>query len=295
MSDNVVSEMEELSHAAKERLAYIDFSLQFYGHVARNDLIQRFKTGLANCTRDFTAYKERAPKNLTLNHQDKRYYRTAEFQPLFRHDPEAILTGLCRGFGNGISTDVESSDVCLDAVRLMHPKSYIIAALMRAIHNGKAISCGYVSISSGESAREIVPHSIVNNGHRWHVRAFDRAHNQFRDFVTTRFTQIEILEQAPELKEQKQADEQWNKLVNLVLIPHPSLSQTLAIEMDYAMQDGQLVLPVRAALASYILRQWQVDCSENSRIIGQGCQLALANREELISVENIHLAPGYTG
>jgi hypothetical protein len=46
-----------LSHAQQDRLAFIDFSLQYFGHVARTDLIQRFQTGLAASTRDFSTYK----------------------------------------------------------------------------------------------------------------------------------------------------------------------------------------------------------------------------------------------
>lgn len=286
-------ELHELNHGARERLAFIDFSLQYFGHISRAELTERFKTGLAASTRDFTAYKELAPANLCLNHKDKRYYRTAQFQPVFQHDPEAVLHQLCQGFGNGISTLVESSQVCLDAVRLIHPDANIIAGLMRAITNQQAIRCGYVSVSSGETERELVPHAMVNNGHRWHVRAFDRHHQQFRDFVCTRFTHVTELEEVSAPYEQSGEDKQWNQKVELHLIPHPEITQTRAVEMDYNMTDGALRLTVRAALASYILRQWQVDCSADHRIKGQGCQLALANPQDLTDIENMQLAPGF--
>lgn len=285
--------LDNFNHAQKERLAFIDFSLQYFGVIARGDLIDRFQTGLAASTRDFSAYRELAPDNMELRHQTKSYHRTQKFSPLFNHDPETILTGLCRGFGNGLSTTVNPSDVCLDAVRLIHPNAEIIAALTRAIHNNKPIRCKYVSISSGESAREIVPHSIVNNGHRWHVRAFDRKHKQFRDFVCTRFTMIEVMDEFISVEESRHYDEQWNKIIKLQLVAHPSIEHPLAIEMDYGMTDGELNLEIRAALASYLLRQWQVDCSKQHRIVGQGCQLALANHDVLQDVENMQLAPGY--
>lgn len=285
--------LDSLSHAARERLAFIDFSLQYFGHISRTELTQRFKTGLAASTRDFSNYKELAPGNMSLRHQDKRYYREKAFEPVFSHDPEVILNQLCQGFGNGISTLVEPGQACFDAVRLIHPKPVIIAALMRAITNQMVIKCGYVSVSSGETNRELVPHAIVNNGHRWHVRAFDRKHQQFRDFVCTRFTWVDELSEVSAPYELQDQDEQWNTMVDLTLVPHPELKQTLAVEMDYDMSDGQLLLSVRSALASYVLRQWQVDCSEEHRITGQGCQLALANCTELKNVENMHLAPGF--
>ena len=142
----IKNKLAELTHAQKDRLAFIDFSLQFFGHVSRTDLIKRFATGLAASTRDFSTYKELAPYNLILRHQTKSYHRTDDFQPIFKHDPEVILASLSRGFGNGISTGVQPSEQCFDAVRLIHPNVAIIAGIMRAIHNKQAIKCCYVSV-----------------------------------------------------------------------------------------------------------------------------------------------------
>lgn len=104
--------MDSLTHVQKERLAFIDFSLQYFGQVSRTDLIQRFKTGLAACTRDLSTYRELAPHNLILSHQTKNYHRTDNFKPIFEHDTEAILTGLCRGFGDGLSNGIQASGYC---------------------------------------------------------------------------------------------------------------------------------------------------------------------------------------
>lgn len=288
----VNKKLTDLTHAQKDRLAFIDFSLQFFGHVARTDLIQRFKTGLAASTRDFSTYKELAPENLILRHQTKSYHRTHDFQPVFKHDPEAILTSLSRGFGNGIANGIQPSEQCFDAVRLIHPNITIIASLMRAIHNKQAVKCGYVSVSSGETERALVPHSIVNNGHRWHVRAYDRKGNRFRDFVCTRFTFVDLLEGSLHVHEASPYDQQWQQMVDIVLIPHPKIKQPKAIEMDYDMLDGKLSIQLRAAVAAYLLRQWQVDCSADNSDNHLGCQLALANLEVLELIDNISLAPG---
>ena len=53
-----------------------------------------------------------------------------------------------------------------------------------------------------------------------------------------------------------------------------------------------LSIQLRAAVAAYVLRQWQVDCSVEQTDNLLGSQLALANREVLKSIENISLAPG---
>jgi len=279
--------------AQRERLAFIDFNLQFFARLSRSDLINRFKTGLAASTRDFAAYKDIAPNNLHLDHSTKQYWRTNSFEPLFQFSPDAILQSVSKGFSDGITAPTQPSQHCFDAVQLIHPNVHIIAALMRGIHNQLACKVRYVSISSGESERIIVPHAIVNNGHRWHVRAFDEKSSSFRDFVCTRFTQVTTTQQAALSQQGAQFDEQFNRLVSLVLMVHPDISHPQAIEMDYAMQQGEKIMQVRAALAAYVLRQWQVDCSFEHRILNQGCQLALKNHEVLASIENPQLAPGF--
>ena len=289
---DVARERDALPHAQRERLAFIDFSLQYFGHVSRQELIDRFATGLAASTRDFSAYKSLAPDNLTLDHHAKRYRRTTAFRAVFSHNPEVILNSLSMGFGDGIATAVRPSSHCVNAVNLIHPKAEIIAGLTRAIHNCYPVNVFYVSVTSGGRHRLIVPHAIVNNGHRWHVRAFDGETESFRDFVCTRFTDIEPVSRELTHNELAEQDTAWQRKVSLTLTPHPSLSHREAIELDYGMESGRKELTVRAALAAYLLRYWQVDCSNGAKITGQGCQLALQNLDVLEQIENAHLAPG---
>mgnify|MGYP000209266898 CR=1 FL=1 len=298
--------LDSLTHAQKERLAFIDFSLQYFGQVARADLIQRFKTGLAACTRDLTAYRELAPKNLKLFHQTKNYHRTDNFQPIFEHNPEVILTGLCRGFGDGLSNDIQASEHCIDATRLVHPKSEVIATLMRAINSQQAVACEYVSLSSGQSKREIVPHAIVNNGHRWHVRAFDRKSKEFRDFVCTRLQNVTEIKKHEVSNiesivlgnhELRTNDHQWNKVVQVTLKPHPSIKYKKAIELDYNMENGQTTPEGRTSLLGYLRRQWRVDCTDDASLKGNEYQLWLSNVSHvkivLEGLTELAIAPGY--
>lgn len=43
--------LDDLPRAQKERLAFIDFCLNYYDEISRADLIARFQTGLAAATR----------------------------------------------------------------------------------------------------------------------------------------------------------------------------------------------------------------------------------------------------
>ncbi|RTR32094.1 WYL domain-containing protein [Shewanella atlantica] len=287
-----MNSMDNLSHAQKQRLAFIDFSLQYFGQVSRQDLIKKFATGLAAATRDFASYREFAPDNMALVHQTKSYHRKPEFKALFQHEPEGILHGLAKGFGDGLSQPISPSEICIDAVQLIHPDTDIIAALMRAIQNKRALKIKYVSVSSGEREREIVPHALVNNGQRWHVRAFDRTHAVFTDFVVTRIKAISSASSEPKFNETQVKDSQWDNMITLNLIPHPSLKHPEAIALDYQMQDNKLEVVTRAALAGYLLRQWSVDCSAKHQISSGVCQLALSNLDILSQVEHLTIVPG---
>jgi len=71
-------------------------------------------------------------------------------------------------------------------------------------------------------------------------------------------------------------------------VQHPD-----TIEADYGMQGGVLRTRVRAALAGYLLRQWNVDCTESHSLKGAEYHLWLRNYLSLVDVTNLSLAPGY--
>lgn len=286
--------LDDLPHAQKERLAFIDFCLNYYGEISRADLIARFQTGLAAATRDFTTYKAFAANNLELNHQTKSYHRTDHFFPLFKHETEEVLASLTRGFGDGLFALSETSQVCVGSSQLNKPSTEILSAVTRAIRRKTVLIIDYVSLSSGPSQRVIVPHSLANNGSRWHIRAFDRSSQSFRDFVITRIKSTQqIVDDINSQKESVSADKQWNRIVDLTFIPHPKAKYPQAIELDYGMGNGRLDVECRAAMAGYLLHRWGVDCSTGYQLDASEYQLALKENAVLYGVDSAYLAPGY--
>ncbi|WP_448213527.1 WYL domain-containing protein [Colwellia sp. MEBiC06753] len=285
---------ENLSFSQKQRLAYIDFLLMFRGYFSRNDLTTKFEMGMANATRDISLYKELARTNLTFDNVDKSYYQTKDFKPLFTHDARKTLVKLANDISDGFDAIGDINFPVEAPSQLNVPDIFIVAKIVQAILNEQAVSIIYTSLSSGSAAREIVPHAIVDNGLRWHVRAFDRKSNSFRDFVLTRISKVTIKPKVPEQFELKIEDHQWNRMMPLQLVPHPNNVQfSTAIELDYGMQKGILDLNVRAALAGYLLRRWNVDCTEDASMSGGEYQLWLRNRQTLYGAENLAIAPGY--
>ncbi|HCA75007.1 MAG TPA: WYL domain-containing protein [Alteromonas sp.] len=285
--------LASISFAQRQRLAYIDFCLMFKGVIYRQDLINRFEVGLSAGSRDFNLYKEMAPDNLEYDSREKRYFQTSQFKPLFEHDAQRTLTKLANDISDGFDAIGDIHFPVEAPSSLNVPDIFIVAKLVQAILNNRAVSVIYTSLSSGSAARELVPHAIVDNGLRWHVRAFDRKSQSFRDFVLTRVSKV-TLKSEPAANELAEYDSEWHRMIPLQLVPHPkNVSFPTAIEMDYGMENSQLLINVRAAMAGYLLRRWNVDCTERGTLEGAEYQLWLQNRFTLRDVDNLAIAPGY--
>ncbi|MCP3849627.1 MAG: WYL domain-containing protein [Gammaproteobacteria bacterium] len=288
----------ELNQAQKERLSHIDFRLMFLGVMQRNDLIQQFGMKEASATRDIALYRKLAEENITYNTKERRYFFNSDFIPLFDYAPERALAALSSGFGdNYIGNKGKSMLPCEIPTQLNVTQLETLSTLTRAIHQHQVVKVKYHSLSSGASTREIVPLALVDNGLRWHIRAFDRKQSRFGDFVVNRISHPTTISSSIEEHESKESDIQWNRIVELEIVPHPSLKYPDTIAMDYAMQGNNnnryLNINVRAAVAGYLLRLWNIDCSEKHLLKGGEYHLWLKNYPALYGVENLVIAPGY--
>lgn len=284
---------ESLSHAQRERLAYIDFRLYFFGEIGRPDLSGRFGVAPAGATRDLALYREIAPQNIEFDGSNKIYRISTDFAPLFKHASQRVLSAIALGFGDGVNGHSHALLPCESPAVLSSPKMDVLAPICRAIHAKRPVAIRYHSMSSGESERVIVPFALVDTGLRWHVRAFDRKSGEFRDFVVTRIEAPTLLDEEPKANERPDNDIQWTRIVELDLVPHPRLARPEIIKMDYGMTDGSIRMRVRAAVAGYMLLRWSVDASPDHSLKEEQYRLWLSDPLALYGVENAKLAPGY--
>lgn len=293
LSTSVGPSLSGLTRTQLERMSYIDFRLYFLGELRRADMMNRFGIAPAGATRDIAQYRELAPQNLFLD--SSKVYRPSEsFVPLFGHSPQRVLTALSQGFGQGVGDLSQSLIRCELPAFLIEPSMAILAPITRAINLGKAVRLGYTSVEHGRTVKEIVPLALVNNGVRWHVRAFDRTHREFRDFVLSRMDSPVVLEDGEVAREeQSDSDMQWSRIIELELVPHPRHPRPDVVTMDYDMPDGVLRVKVRAAHAGYLLRLWSVDCSPDHRLEGLEFALWLRDPLSLYGSSSARLAPGY--
>lgn len=295
LSAHTESDLEQrYTYAQRQRLSYIDFKLFFTGSLTRAEIVSHFQLGVAAATRDINYYKQEAPNNVYYDHQQKCYFISDEFEPLFAHDPRKTLIKLANQISDGFDP-INSVHFPIESPSPLNiPDIHVVAKLSQAILRHKPVSVIYTSLSSGSKSRVIIPHSIVDNGLRWHVRAYDQASKSFRDFVLTRIMHIKIENRSIQAGESKSNDHQWDLVLPLQIVPHPkNVKHPNAIELDFEMQNGLLEVNVRAAMAGYLLRRWNIDCSKTKTLSGREFQLALSNPEALYGVHNATLAPGY--
>lgn len=283
-----------MSSAQSDRLVFIDFRLMFLGEISRQDLIDRFGISEPAATRDLSVYREERPDNLIYSHAERTYLISESFSPLFEHETADALAMIVHGHLAISKQNRKSMIRCDLPTQLDHPDPNMVGVITRAINRNQVISIEYRSHSSGQTRRQIVPFAIIDNGLRWHIRAFDRRQNRFSDFVIARISSPQVEELPIHEHERWEQDIQWNRIVELELVPHPKRLHPETTTFEYQMKDGVMKLRLRAAVAGYFLRRWNVDCSIDHHLEGNEYQLWLKNRETLYGVETLEIAPGYS-
>jgi len=274
-----------------ERLRYIEFCLKFLGAFSRSGLIDKFGIGTAAASRDISLYKEKAPQNFSHSSNSKNFALNDSWESLFEFSSSEVLNLLTGRTVQSNNRSYIPNDI-LDVID--DPKIDIIAPLSRAIYNKKAIQVDYFSNSSGFSTKLLIPHAYIHNGSRWHVRAYDRTKSRFADFLISRFRKLEIIDEDALDNEYQSNDNQWNRIVDLEIIPHPDYAEPEAVIYEFNMEDGVLRKSIRASSVGYFLQKLKVDCSKTPPE-KNFYRLKLKNRLALYGIENMHLVPSFEG
>ena len=287
-------QLSTMTQSQRDRLAFLELRLRFVGEFRRQDLVERFGIQAAAATRDIGQYKELGPRNLDYDTKRKVYVRADWFRPVFDFAASRVLTWLSQGFGDGEPMRVRQLVACEGSELSINLDLDMLSVLTRAICKKAAVEISYRALSSGLTTREIVPFALADNGQRWHVRAFDRRSGDFRDFVLTRIADARSVAGSVQEHETSDQDIQWNRIAEIELVPHPAnVQHPDTIESEYGMENGALRMRVRAAMAGYLMRRWNVDCTEDHSLKGVEYHLWLRNRQALYGVTNLVLAPGY--
>lgn len=270
---------QELNREQRQCFAYIEIIIQWEGRLTQHHLQQEFGFGRSKAKKLLTEYTDLLPNNLIYDASLKGHKPSDQFTPAFT---QGHIDEYCRSE----LSDVIGIQLLEAPLRNIDPN--LIRPILRAIRNQQRIDIGYQSLSSPDyESRIISPHSLVFDGLRYHVRAHCEKNNAYRDFVLSRFCfENEALKPEFEGPSEfgKEQDQEWNTQLVLSIEPDTRLNeqQQRIIGLDYQMQQNEQSswireIPVRAALAKYLLQrlrldQYQAIPEAQQIVISQSCR-----------------------
>ncbi len=269
---------------AKE-LQLIEVLLNWEGGVNSASLQRYFNISRTTAQRHIDFYKKHYAENISGYDATEKLHITSrcftpkltlgelsEYLAFFDGGEASVINNLA-----GKSLHIE---VLKTPTRNIEPT--LIRHVIKACKLGLRLDIGYYSVSSGiNESRIISPHTLIFDGIRWHTRAWCERSLNFKDFVLSRFHDEPVIEDARATKRQID-DKDWSTIVELVIEPDPRLSefQRKAIELDYMMSNGQLIMPCRGALIKYLIQKLRLDSYDPNPkgqqiIINSDCWLAI--------------------
>lgn len=268
----------------QRRLEFIDFRLYWDGRINRADLTGYFGISVPQASLDLAHYQELVPANVAYDRSEKVYLATPEFRPVLVPKDSARYLNEVLAVASGTLVKGTAFVGWMPPVDLVrHPHRSVspqaLLAVLRAIRQRLVLKVEYQSFSQAAPATRLIsPHAIAFDGFRWHTRAYCHARTAFRDFVFGRLLKIRSHSNS---EIDSRSDDEWNTFVEVKIAPHPDLTeaQRRAIELDYAMDRGLAVLPVRRALLFYVLKQ--LGFSRDAIETAAAQQIVLANKDEL--------------
>lgn len=281
----------DVKWATRQRLQYIELMAWYTGVVSRSDVVRAFGLSDPAATKDLKLYTDLAPGNLVYNHSVFGFVPSGRFTAVFADLSPAFALPIIAAnlavangpYGAESIYGVATAALPLPA-RLPGPQT--LAQITRAIHGRRKLRVSYRSLSGkrdedGHLERIIEPHTLVDTGLRWHVRAYNEQSFDFRDFVLSRIVTAECTEDAAESG--VQYDDDWVETVSLKLGPHRGLdaARRESLLLDYGASGDIIEINVRRALLGYVLQRLNVDTTPGHSMNPNACQLMLLNRDEI--------------
>ena len=254
----------DLKVNVRRRLEYIEFQIIWEGSIGRRKLFEQFSISMQQATLDINNYISICPENIDYDLRKKTYVKSNNFKPAFIKGDASEYFSQLEALHSGYRNEQEiwtHSLPSFDSVSIHRKKvnAKSLAKVLEAIREKSALKGKYLSLSSdGDEFRIMMPHSIANDGHRWHMRAYDYDKKRFSDFVLSRLHALKKIE-SPMVE--CPLDEDWETQIKIVLIVDPTLDNRRKeqIEYEYQMKNGRLEIKIRKAMLLYNLRYFGFD------------------------------------
>lgn len=265
----------------RQRLRGIEIVLYWQCRLNTSDIINAFGISRIQASSDIKQYILSYPGIMYYDRQKKAYIKSGAFKPrLSRGTVDEYIDHISRMNTPHERLSIES---LTPHYRQLHPE--IASTVLQAIRKKVGVQIVYGSMSNPQgSSRVIYPHSLVDTGFRWHIRAYCANRESFRDFNLGRIVGDTSLVDAGGTHTTLEYDEQWGTEVKLQLKANPLLNkhQQQLVEAEFGIKRGSLFVSARACLVAYELQRYQIDltCLESPP---KTQLLVVANHEALTS------------
>jgi hypothetical protein len=245
---------DDLKHAQRQRLEYLDSLFFWEGAANRASLIGKFGISNPQAAIDFRVYLERVQSgDLSYDAKSKQYLAGESFSRLTGTPDVDELTNLIGGRADSIF------DVLPDLQRSQNMRVFV--PLYRALNAKRAVEIVYQSMRDPEpTTRMIYPTRFASDGVRVHVRGWCYLRQKYRDFIPARidpdlsFKQSKPVDDVP-------TDAEWGTYSILTLRPHSRLTeaQQKVVRIEFGFEHEVLEVKVRKALEFYTKRRWGLE------------------------------------
>lgn len=246
--------LNDLKHAQRERLIFLDRCLTWRGMANRKDLIDRFGISTAQAALDFRVY-------LGLAHSSPPTYDPVRKTYIAASEHEALApSGLTEAFDILAGDDKDTQSSALPRPERKADRR-TIAFLHQAIRSGKAVRVRYTSMSSGaDDGQWIAPTRFTSDGESVHLRAHSFMHGEYRNYLPIRIDPDSSFEEKV-IDKPLPEDVDWNTRAIIWLRPKTGLSEEQAkvVRREFDFEGEWLRVETRKALEFFFDRRWGLD------------------------------------
>lgn len=284
------------------RLRTIELIALWEGRLITNQLSEWFGVSRQQASADINRYNsEINPSALVHDPAVKGYVPTQGFKPVLSTGHINEYMALLDSLNNQPMAQLLEGH---NAVSVQLPnravRPEVVRAAIKACRQQLQLSIHYSSMANPQPRQRVIaPHTLVYTGFRWHLRAWCYSREDFLDFLLSRiYFTPELLQHSDKTAEQ---DRLWCNNIQLRLIPNLLLNadQRALVAHDYAMDNEQLTLNIRQALAHYTLQRYQAAITpDEAKLCKQyPLQLHPDDREKLkpIAFNSANTEPAHAG
>lgn len=274
-----------------KRLQTIETYLLFFGRISRHNLIDHFDFGTATASRLLKAYNNSFPNNLSYDVHKRTYVITDTFVVAYPHDIEQSLKLFAYGES---SKNLNSHTLITSGIARLNyiiMDINVVSAITRSIISNSGINAKYISVSSGEQEKKLLPKAIFCSSNYWYVRALDMTG---KDYVYKTYKLNRFLTAQSTVLSSNKVDDDWVTDISLTIAPHNQHPSPKALAVDLGMVNKPVInITTNKILAGFYLSDKRVDCSDDFSLSPYMFPFMLMNKHELSEFESLKIAPGW--